>query len=274
MKTKKNTYALITGASSGIGMAFARSLAMEGHDLVLVARRKEQLEKLARELTKYNIDIKIFSADLSSDSGVTSLESKIIQKHNIHLLINSAGFGTRGHFADLDAEKIQKMIYLHTMAPARLTRAVLPEMIKNNSGIIIAISSLAAFLTTAEYVTYSATKSFLNTFCTGLSDELAATNVKIYSICPGLTKTEFMSTEEYKNFNYNEIPDFAWMTPEDVVEISLKKINSVNKPVIIPGAGNRFFVAILNFPLLGLLIRNLLRYLSRRRIIQGKPALY
>ncbi len=240
--------ALITGASSGIGEAFARRLAEEGFNLFLVARRKELLRELALDLQyKHRVSATPIVADLSTDQGVRIVEKRISGDNTIDILINSAGFGTRGYFAEIDPEKSRKMVHLHAMTVMRLTRAVLPNMIANRRGYIIQVSSIGAFLTTAEYVLYSATKAFVNMFVQGLNEELAGTGVKLQALCPGLTKTGFMYTEEFKNFSYSKIPECIWMSPDQVVEESLAALKK-NKLVFIPGKGNRIFVGALRTP--------------------------
>ncbi len=255
--------AIVTGASSGIGEAFARRLAQEGYDCYLVARRKGHLVKLAHEIEKNNgVRATTVSADLSTDTGVSQIERIIAANDSIEILVNAAGFGTRGFFADVDAEKMQQMVYLHTMATARLTRSVLPRMITNRKGYVINVSSVGAFLTTSHYVTYSATKAFVNMLMKGLRDELAGTGVTIQALCPGLTKTGFMYTDEFKDFNYGDIPRFAWMTPEQVVEESLAALRK-NKTIVIPGRGNRIFIGTLNAPLVGPILGGILSLMGR-----------
>lgn len=255
--------AVITGASSGIGEAFARRLAQEGYDCYLVARRKKNLIELAEGLERdYGVKATTISADLSTDNGVRLVEKKIAGDDSVEVLVNSAGFGTRGFFADVDAEKMQTMVYLHTIAAARLTRTVLPRMIANRRGYIINVSSVGAFLTTSHYVTYSATKAFINMLTMGLRDELAGTGVRIQALCPGLTRTGFMYTDEFTDFNYGDIPDFVWMTPEDVVEESLAALMK-NKIIFIPGRGNRIFVGTLRAPVIGTVVGGILSLLGR-----------
>jgi uncharacterized protein len=255
--------AVITGASSGIGEVFARRLALEGFDCYLVARRKSNLIKLAHEIEKNNgVKATTVSADLSTDAGVSQIERIIAANDSIEILVNGAGFGTRGFFADVETDKIQRMVYLHTMAATRLTRSVLPRMIQNRRGYVINVSSVGAFLTTSHYVTYSATKAFLNMLTMGLRDELAGTGVIIQALCPGLTKTGFMYTDEFKDFNYGDIPRFAWMTPEQVVEESLAALRK-NKTVFIPGRGNRIFVGTLKTPVVGSILGGILSLLGR-----------
>jgi short-subunit dehydrogenase len=255
--------AVVTGASSGIGEAFARRLARNGYGLVLAARRADRLAEIARELERvHHVPVRILPADLSTDEGIAALEHLMESDATIEVLVNSAGFGTRGLFAELKPEKIRNMVHLHTMAVARLTRAALPLMIENHRGYIVNVSSIGAFLTTSHYTTYSATKAFVNMFTLGLRDELAGTGILLQALCPGLTRTGFMYTDEYRDFDYSMIPGFAWMTPEQVVDESLAALRK-NKIIFIPGRGNRLFVATLRAPVIGAAFGWMLSMLGR-----------
>jgi short-subunit dehydrogenase len=267
----KNTLAVITGASSGIGKAYALFLAAGGYDLLLVARREDILEQLKGDIKeKFGVETSFLTADLSNREGVNLLLGEI-KNRNVSVLVHAAGFGTRGHLVDLPSDVLEKQIYLHSIAGTLLARAVLPGMKKQNHGIIVFISSLAAFLTTAEYPVYSATKSYLNTLAIGLRDELAGTEVKVQAVCPGLTRTGFMHTEYYKEFDYSAVPEMFWMDPEEVVDISWRRLTHRYKPVIIPGRMNRMFLNMLQFPILGNLLRALMGRASRRRVAKGLP---
>jgi hypothetical protein len=242
--------AVITGASSGIGEAFARRLAREGYNLLLIARRKDLLMKLALDLeNSQHVTASVIAADLATDEGVRKVERRISGDDSIEVLVNNAGFGTRGFFAEVKTEKSEAMVYLHTMAVVRLTRAALPNMISNRRGYILQVSSIGAFLTTAHYVVYSATKAFINMFVQGLHKELTGTGVKIQALCPGLTKTGFMHTDEFSDFSYSKIPEHYWMDPDQVVEESLEALKR-NKIIFIPGRGNRIFVGALHTPVI------------------------
>ncbi len=257
-RNKKGTNpALVTGASSGIGEAYARRLAHEGFDLILVARRNRLIESLADELQKtYDIKAETLAADLATEEGIASVEDRIAKGRPLSWLISSAGFGTRGRFVDVPKMKTIQMTRLHVEANARLVKASLPGMLDNHLGRIVLVSSLSAFLTTAEYVNYSATKAYLNMFVLGLRDELTGTGVKIQALCPGLTKTEFFATEEFKSFKYDAMPSWVWMTTHQVVEESIRALNKRrNTPIFIPGLKNKVFTALLNSPLLGALAR-------------------
>jgi short-subunit dehydrogenase len=257
--TVRGRTAVVTGASSGIGAAFASRFAREGYSLLLIARRKDLLSKLALELEgEHHITVSVLIADLSTDEGVRKVEKRLAGDDTIELLVNSAGFGTRGLFVEVESKKSQRMVYLHVMAAMRITAAVLPAMIANRRGYVIQVSSIGAFFTTSHYTVYSATKAFINMFALGLHDELAGTGVKVQALCPGLTDTGFMRTDEFKSFSYSMVPKFAWMSPERVVEESLHALGK-NRLVFIPGKGNRVFVGALKTPVIKQLLGGLFR---------------
>ncbi len=257
---------LITGASSGIGAAFARRLAKDGYDLVLVARRQKRLEALAAQMTQlFQTRSTILACDLSLESGVCEIESYISNDTALSMLINNAGFGTRGNFVDVDSQKTIGQIKLHVLASVRLTRAALPRMVAAGHGQIINVSSLAAFFTSNNYTTYSATKSYLNMFTKGLAAELAGTSVQALAVCPGLTRTEFLESPEFEDFKFEQVPAWAWMSAEAVVDQSLAALEK-NQAVFIPGLFNRIFVNVMNTPLAGKLVGLAIDRLSRRSL--------
>jgi hypothetical protein len=259
--------ALVSGASSGIGEAYARRLARDGHDLLLVARRGDRLETLAGQLARaHAVRVQTLTADLATDDGVGAVERAIAAGPPLGALVCAAGFGTRGKFAEVAAEKVTRMVRLHVEANARLVRAALPGMTAGGCGTIILVSSLSAFASSSEYVTYSATKACLNMLAVGLRDEVRGTGVRVLAICPGLTRTEFLETDEFKAFKYDAVPAWAWMTADEVVEESLRALpHSERRPVFIPGRGNRAFVAALETPVVGALLRAALDRLGRGR---------
>ena len=244
--------AVVTGASSGIGAAFARRLAQGGKDLLLTARRKNRLETLALELESRNgIRCQIHEADLSRDDEVTGLLKQMDELGPASLVVHSAGFGTRALFHEVDPQKPPDMIAVHDTAPVRLFRHTLPAMRRSGYGGLILVSSLAAFYTTKRYTMYSATKAFANMFCRGLFDELKGTGVKVQALCPGLTRTEFFSAPDYAKFDYDRVPDFMWMEPAEVVEESLQALAKNRRPVFIPGRANRLFVKTMESKVVG-----------------------
>ena len=236
--------ALITGASSGIGAAFARLLAANGYLPMLVARRQAKLQALAEELAqKHSVTAEVLVADLSEPHDVASIEERIRALPCLDMLVNNAGFGTMGFFAQVDLDKHLEMINVHVIANVRLTHAALPGMIARKRGGIINVSSGSAYLAMPNAVTYCATKRYLITFAEGLAKELTNTGVRVLTVCPGFTYTEFHDTQEFQNFNRTDIAKGLWMSADDVVKESLAALDS-GRPVFIPGRRNRLLLGL------------------------------
>ncbi|MCK4528821.1 SDR family oxidoreductase [candidate division WOR-3 bacterium] len=245
MNGNKQGTALITGASSGIGEAFARELGARNYDLVIIARRKDKLEELARELkNNYSVSVDVIVADLSTEKSIAQVEEYIKKVKNLDILINNAGFGTRGYFSDVSPEKSINMINVHVLAPTRFCRAALPCMIKRDQGSIINVSSLASFCPIPGNAIYNATKSYLNMFSRSIQSELKNYNIKVQALCPGFAYTGFHDTDEFKDFDRSSIPKWLWMFAQEVVEQSLKAL-SKNKVIFIPGIKNRILAGLL-----------------------------
>ena len=239
MNDTKQGIALITGASSGIGEAFARELASQNYDLVIIARRKDRLEVLARELkSNYPISVDVIVADLFTEEDIERVEEYIKKVKNLDLLINNAGFDTKGNFSDVLPGKSINMINVHVLAVTIFCRAALPGMIKQNRGSIINVSSLASFYPISGNAIYSATKAYINMFSKTLQKELKDYKIRIQALCPGFTVTEFHDTEEFKDFDSSTIPKWLWMSAQEVAEQSLKALRK-NKVVFTPGIKNR-----------------------------------
>ncbi len=256
MSTSAPGTALITGASSGIGTAFARALAAAGHSPLLVARREKQLRELAGELErKFSVNAEVFPADLSHPLDLERVEKKISGIQDLDILINNAGFGAPGRFAEMEVEKNLAMIQVHVIATVRLCRAALPGMIARGRGSIINVSSVAAFMASSRNATYSATKGYLNLFSEGLREDLKGTGVRVQALCPGLTHTEFHDRPGYESYK-TKIPGFLWMKAEDVVEESLESLNR-GQGICIPGFKNRLIVAVMRNRLGALLMKTL-----------------
>jgi short-subunit dehydrogenase len=265
--------AFITGASSGIGAAYARQLAAQGYDLTLCARNRTRLAELSKEIAdRFGVSAAVLALDLSDQKGLDLAVAHVEADTGPDVLVHSAGFGTRGHLVEVGLDNVQRMAFLHVVAGTVLARAALPAMVERNRGALIMVSSLAAYFTTAHYVIYSATKAYLNRFVIGLWDELAGSEVQAQVLCPGLVRTGFMHTAEYGDFDYGEVPNWAWMSPEAVVRESLGKLGT--KAVVVPGLFNRLFVAVMGAPIIGGLLRGAMGYASRRRVRDGKPALF
>ena len=233
--------ALITGSSSGIGEAFARRLASIGYNLILAARRAERLRLLANELQEaYATHIDYLPTDLSQDHDVAKLVNAIRQHKNISVLVNNAGFGTTGHFADVDITKSISMINVHITSSTRLTWAVLPQMIARNKGAIINISTLVVDIPAPYRVVYVATKSYLNSFSKSLQAEMdeRGYRIKIRAILAGLTDTEFFSTNEYNHMGIRAGWRKIVRPASEVVDAALKSLDD-NEVTVIPDEGNR-----------------------------------
>ena len=210
--------AVITGASSGIGAAFARKLAARGYDLLLISRREERLRSLAGEFAGLlHVAASPMAADLTSDADCERVAETVQGANNLGLLVNNAGFGSLGYFWATDIAGQDRMHRLHVLATLRLTHAALVNLLPKRSGGIINVSSLAAFGQTPQSVSYSATKSWMNSFTEGLALELAANDspVKVQALCPGFTLTEFHDT---LGMDRGPIPRPFWMTADFVVE--------------------------------------------------------
>jgi short-subunit dehydrogenase len=236
--------ALITGASSGIGATFARQLAAQGYDLILVARRVERLQSLADELRHcYSVRAEAIAADLSAEADLQQVEQRVADQDNLTMLVNNAGFGTVGAFVHVPLERHVDMIAVHVIAPTRLCYAALPGMIRRKQGAIINVSSVAAFMPAS--VDYSSTKAYLNVFSEALQMELKGTGVYVQALCPGLTHTEFHDSPEFKSpaSRIGKAPKFAWMSAEDVVATSLRSLGH-GSVICIPGWGNRLMATI------------------------------
>lgn len=233
--------ALVTGASSGIGEVFARKLSRSGYRVLLVARRRERLEKLAEELK--NADA--LQADLTLDSDIFRVEAHIAAEPNLEFLVNNAGFGVPGKFCEADLEALDRMHRLHIIAVERLTHAALKGMVKSGKGNIVNVSSVAGFFNSLNHTGYCATKAWINSFTEGLHLELknSGSPIRIQALCPGFTHTEF---HDVIKMDRTKVAKTLWMTAEDVVEDSLRGLKK-NKPIVIPGWRYRLIVRLNHF---------------------------
>lgn len=217
--------ALITGASSGLGAAFAQRLAHDQYDLVLVARRRQRLEDLGQRLhDQHGVTVEVISADLGLPQDLAALEARIGELPNLALLLNNAGFGAYMPFVALPPDRAEELIRVQVLAVARLTRAALPGMIARKEGAVINVSSRLAFsgpLPTPPLpnrATYVGAKAFINAFTQLLAGELQGTGVRAQALCPGLIATEF---HERVGADLAAFPAAIVMSPEDVVQASL-----------------------------------------------------
>jgi len=236
--------AVITGASSGLGAVFARRLAARGHDLLLIARREGKLRELAEELSKqHNIAVDVFPADLNDDAQAAALAARIGRLDDLDFLVNNAGFGTTGQFADVSIERHLAMLKLHNQVAVRLIHAALPKMKARRGGNIINLSSLSSFFPAPQRVTYGATKLLLNLLSESLQMEVAEYGIRVQALCPGLTRTEFHYTEDFKGFSPDGVPGFMWSKAEDVVDGSLAALEK-GKTIYVYGAFNKIMARV------------------------------
>ncbi len=231
--------AVITGASSGIGAAFARKLAPT-YDLLLVARRKERLDQLAAELG--NTDTEVLQADLSGPADQTALAQRLAEDPRLALLVNCAGFGSKGCFWEAPLESQESMHQVQVMATVRLSHAALSNLVPRNSGAIINVSSIAAFFRSPGNASYSATKCWMAVFTEAIHVELRArkSQVKVQALCPGYTYSEFHDALGLDR--HRLAPSRFWMTAEQVVDASLSALGT-GKLYVIPGWRNRLLSA-------------------------------
>ena len=224
--------ALVTGASAGLGVEFARQLSRRGHRLVLAARRKDRLEQLAQELG----NARAVAIDLSKKDAAAKLLADIEANGEVvDLLVNNAGFGLIGRFAELDAKRERQMIDLNVGALTDLCRAVAPGMIKRKSGAILNVASTAAFQPGPKMAVYFATKAFVLSLSEALHEEFKPHGIKVSCLCPGPTQTEF---GEVAGFGGNGAFDRLAMGAAEVVEIGLDGLDR-NKAVVIAGLVNK-----------------------------------
>ncbi len=221
---------MITGASAGIGRRFAKLLAREGYDLVLVARDENRLKEAAEELnTEFGITCEILVADLSTEPGCKSVEERISDPQRpIDVLINNAGFGLRESFQKSHIDAEQQLMDVLVRTPMRLMHSALPIMKERNSGIIINVSSVAGWIAGG---TYSAAKSYLTVLSESLHTELRATHVNVLALCPGFTHTEF---HQRGKMRMEALPEFMWLDADDVVKKAWSDARS-GKAISVPG---------------------------------------
>lgn len=237
----KHPVAAITGASSGIGATFARRLAST-HDLLLVARRVDRLEALAAELRQASgTSVEVFGADLTDEHQLNSIADRIAAQPALAMLINNAGFGTRGRFLDTPIEAQLQMHKLNIQAVLRLSHAGLSVMVPKRSGAIINVASVAGFVRRAGSVSYGSTKAWVIAFTEALHLEMQAMDcpVKVQALCPGFTYTEF---HDRMHIDRLRIASKAyWLRSETVVDASLGALAS-GKLFVVPGWRYRLIV--------------------------------
>jgi short-subunit dehydrogenase len=260
--------AIVTGASSGIGRDFAELFARDGHDLILVARRRDALESLARTLTdRYGIACDPFPADLARRLEREHLAARIrsVDQH-VAALVNNAGIGTHGYFHETDLERELDIIDVNIGALTHLTKVVLPGMLARRAGRIVNISSVAAFQPGPLMAVYYASKAYVQSFSEALSEETAGTGVTVTAVCPGPTVSEFQTSAGIRP----DAPTVGTplMTSRDVAEIAYRGAAS-GKRVVVTGIRNKV-VVLANRVLSRRRMAALVRRLQERRRNAGR----
>ena len=232
-------WALVTGATAGIGESFTRLLASKGFNIALVARDEARLHERAAALReKYGVQTYVLAADLATAQGCAAVED-YIKEFEIEVLINNAGFGINKAFTVSDLNAEQDLLDVLVRTPMRLMHTILPGMKARNSGTIINVSSVASFIAGG---TYSASKSYLTVLSESLHTELRGTNVKMSALCPGFTRTEFHQRGRMK---MNGLPSFMWLDSDQLVATSWSDAQS-GKAVSIPGWQYKLLVALIS----------------------------
>jgi short-subunit dehydrogenase len=237
--------AFITGASSGIGEAFARALARDGYNIVLAARREDRLHALAEKLQRGNpVRVETLVVDLSEPSGIERAASVLEELPDLEILVNNAGFGMHGAFTEIDSGVHASMIRLHVEAPVRLAHAAIPGMKARHQGGIINVASIAGLTALPGSSTYGSTKAYLMFFSKVLQRELAGTGVRVQALVPGFTYSEF---HDVAHVSRSAIPSFMWMPAHKVVSASLEGLREDRK-IVIPGRIYRLIALGLRLP--------------------------
>lgn len=218
--------ALVTGATAGIGAAFARRLAADGFDLVLLARDAERLEQAADAYrTTHGIEVEVLPADLNTGVGLAKAEQRAAD--GVDLVVNNAGFGQRGDFTDTELSEELAMLRVHCEAVLRLTRAALPGMVERGRGGVINVASVAAFFPRGSY---SASKAWVVTFSESACQQAAGTGAHVMALCPGWVRTEF---HERSGMDTSGIPAAMWLDADQFVDAAIRDFRR-GVPVSVP----------------------------------------
>lgn len=229
--------AIVTGATGGIGSAYAMTFASKGYDLIITGRVDYELKFLKETLEKkYDVNVKTLVIDFAKTTK--PLLNLIKKQKNITFLVNNAGFGVSGDFDKTDIKKQQDMVRVHIDTTMELTHAALPKMKKDS--VVINVASVVGIIPMPYSAVYNATKSFVIMFSESLHMQLKKKGIRVQALCPGLTKTKFFR-DETETMKLRRKKGY-WMTPEAVVEKSIRCLKRKNKVVCIPGRANKFFI--------------------------------
>src|SRR3989475_8619856 len=216
-------FAIVTGASSGIGVAYAERMAERGYDLILVARRRNRLEDVARRIEiKTKRTVEIVTADLSDAKDLLRIETLLTEREDIDVLINNAGLGALGPTSKVAADALENLIRINILALTRLTHAVLPGFLRRNTGTIISIASMIAVMPTPSGAGYSGSKAYVLNFTRSLQMELAKTNIIVQAVLPGPVRTELF---EASGLTAAPFPSELFMSADQLVDTSLQALD-------------------------------------------------
>ncbi|MDQ3898420.1 MAG: SDR family oxidoreductase [Actinomycetota bacterium] len=234
--------ALVTGASSGIGRAIAVRLAADGSDLVVVARRRDRLEELAGELRRrHGVTVEVLVADITDPHQLATVEARLRGGiPPVDLLVNNAGRGGQGPFAELPIDYQEEQIRLNVLAPVRLTHAALAGMLPRGAGAVLNVSSIAGLQPMPNVATYAATKAYLSSFTHAVHEEVRRHGVTVTNLLPGFTRTEF---HEAADISRSVVPARAWMSAESVARAGLRAV-ARGRAECVPGLGYRILAGI------------------------------
>jgi short-subunit dehydrogenase len=250
-------WAVITGASSGIGKALAFEFAKNGFNLFLTARNENALAEIAEACRRrFDVETEVFPADLA-DADSTDRLVREVSGRRFDVLVNNAGFGIKGDFVETDIHDELKMLNVHLAALLRLTKAVLPKMVEFRRGNILSVASVYSFAPAPMQSVYSASKAFVLHFSSALQNEVKDANVQVSVVCPGITQTEFRARAGIAD------KKGSGMTAEKVAEISFLQMMK-GRHIIVPGFQNRFFVFVARH-IPSVLFTSVVRWINNRR---------
>ncbi len=261
-------YAVVTGASRGIGAEYARALAARGHDLLLVARDKDRLERLAAELAqRYAVETGWELVDLAErQAGHRLFAAARERRPFVDVLVNNAGFGLYGSFADMPGPKLQEMLQLHINTIVESVRLFLPDMLARGSGTIINVSSIAWLMPVPYLAQYAATKAFLISLTEALAQEVRGSGVRLQACCPGSTDTDFHLTAGYAPKDPVRID-----SPAEVVSASLAAL-SRGRVTVTVGLRGRLMAALSRWGPRGVLLRTTALFMKPRPRVHSDPS--
>ncbi len=232
-------YALITGASEGIGKALARCAAKDGFDVILTARSKDKLQNLAKKLEdEFNVDATVITSDLSKPNSAAKLWAQASQDRDIEVLLNNAGLGSNGLFAENDWQRELDAINVNMVALTELMKRAVQDMTKRGHGKIMNVASAAGFMPGPKMAVYHATKAYVLHLSEAVAEELSSSNVAVSVLCPGATRTEFFEGADMKNVRLTNMGLMA--TAEDVAAAGWNAMHS-GKRFEVPGIMNKLF---------------------------------